>query len=155
MAAYAGEYTPEVTQNYLKSLQQPIQQQGAVDVGQARGEALRRGMAGDPFEALRVGAAQNTMNTNMANTNANLAFNVAGQAQQERVGKENLQSQQTFQDTEQQKQNAFATQQAAVQQQYALQLAKYQQKQQQNQFWPNLISNVVGYGAGAGIKALV
>ena len=145
---YGGEYTPEITQDYLKTLQTPILAQGAQDVGRARGEALRRGMAGDPFEALRVGAAQRTMNTNLSNANANLGFQVAGVAQQERVGVENREDAQTFQSVEREKQNAFSERMAQIQRDWEAQMQRAKERAEKRSFWPNLLSGVVSTGAG-------
>lgn len=145
----AFEYTPEITQDYLKQLQRPIQQQGAVDVGRARGEALRRGMAGDPFEALRVGAAQNTMNTNLANTNANLNFQVAGLQREERMGTENFNRESAFRSAESEKDRAFQQRMIQQQQEYAKQLENARRHAANRAFFPNLVSNIISTGAGA------
>lgn len=142
------EYTPEITDEYLKNLQRPIIQQGAVDIGKARGEALRRGMTGDPFEALRVGAAQNTMNTNLAGTNANLRYNVAGLQREERMGTENFNRQSAFTSAEAEKERAFTARMAAEQRAYQEALERAQERAQRRSFWPNLISNVASTGAG-------
>ena len=152
---YAGEYTPEITQNYLQSIQRPIQQAGAIGVGQARGAALRRGMAGDPFEALSVGAANNTMNTNLADANNNLAFNVAGQAQQERVGKEAQASNQAFTADQASQNRAFQEQMAATQNEYKKAMLRAKQNYQQDQFLPNLVGDVGGYVAGRGLAKVL
>lgn len=154
MANYAGEFTPEITQNYLQNLQRPIQQQGAVDIGKARGEALRRGMAGDPFEALRVGAAQNTMNTNMSNTNANLGFQVAGVAQQERMGNENRASQQAFSAAESEKDRVFQERMAVQQRNYEQAMQRARDRMQRRGFWPNTIGNIASTAAGFGVSKL-
>lgn len=145
---YAGEFTPEITADYLKRLQQPIIEQGAVSVGRARGEALRRGMAGDPFEALRVGAAEAGTQRALADTGANLAFNVAGMQQQERYGKEQLASQQQFSAAEAEKSRQFEAQQAQITRDYQAALQRAQRHAERRAFWPNLIGGMVSTGAG-------
>ena len=70
----AFEYTPEINADYLTQLKQPILDRGTQQVGQARGEALRRGLTGDPFESLRVGAAQNSMNQGLVGAESKLAY---------------------------------------------------------------------------------
>jgi len=142
------EYTPEINADYLKALQRPIIQQGAVNVGKARGEALRRGLEGDPYEALRVGGAVNNTANSLADTNANLAFQTAGVAQQERYGKEQLASQQNFSAAENEKTRAFTERMKIMEQNYQAAMARASERAQRRSFWPNLIGGVAATGAG-------
>ena len=142
------EYTPEINAEYLKALQRPIEQQGAVNVGRARGEALRRGLEGDPFEALRVGGAINNTANSLSDTRANLAFQTAGVAQQERYGKEQLASTQQFNAAEAEKDRAFKERMTIMEQNYRAAMQRAQDRAQRRSFWPNLIGNTVATGVG-------
>ena len=142
------EYTPEINADYLKALQRPIIQQGAVNVGRARGEALRRGLEGDPFESLRVGGAINNTANSLTDTTADLAFKTAGVAQQERYGKEQLASQQAFSSAEAEKSRAFQERMQIMEQNYKAAMQRASERAQRRSFWPNLIGNVVSTGAG-------
>lgn len=150
----AFEYTPEINANYLSILQRPIRQQGQMDVGAARGEALRRGLTGDPFESLRVGAAKNTMNTNLTDTSNNLAYQGAGLQRQERMGVEQFGRESQYQSTEAQKSRDFQQQMAQIQQEYQKQLLKYQQKLSHQDTWSNFGGDLLGFGLGAATGGL-
>lgn len=144
----AFEYTPEITQGYLDELNRPIMQRGAQQVGQARGEALRRGLTGDPFEALKVGEAQNSMNTNLASTNANLRYGIAGLQREERMGTENFNKESTFKSGEAQKDRDSQERMANIQREYQAAFQRAQERSQKRSFWPNLIASTVATGAG-------
>lgn len=146
--AYAGEYTPEITTNYLANLQKPIEERGIQNVGRARGEALRRGLTGDPFESLRVGTAINNTSNELTNANNNLAYNVAGLQREERmIGEKNA-----FESAEAEKQRKFQEQMAVMQNNYANNLLASQRQwaKQDNaaNFWPNLLGNTVSLAGG-------
>ena len=147
----AFEYTPEITADYLTQLKRPIEERGVQQVGQARGEALRRGLTGDPFESLRVGSAQASTNRDLTGTEANLAYNTAGLRREERmVGEKNI-----YESAEAEKQRVFQEKMSATMFNYqnALQASQnlYNKQQNQRSFWPNLLSSAVGYGTGAAV----
>ena len=83
-----GEFTPEINEDFYNRLSRRISERGAQDVGRARGEALSRGLTGDPFEASAVGSARSATSNELADLDANLSYNVAGLQRQERLGKE-------------------------------------------------------------------
>lgn len=143
------EYTPEITQDYVRRLQQPIKQQGAIDIGKARGEALRRGMSGDPFEALRVGAAENTRDTNLANTASDLQFKIAGLQRDERLQNTNWARESAFKTAEAEKERDFQARMQNQQLEYAKALEKARRREAQRSFFPNLIGNMLGFGLGS------
>jgi hypothetical protein len=145
----AFAYTPEINAEYLKSMQRPVVQQGNVDVGRARGEALRRGLEGDPFEALRVSGAVNNTSNRLTDMNANLAYNVAGLQREERMGTENFNRTTSFQAGEAEKDRQFKERMAVQERAYQDAIRRAQQRAQRRSFWPNLISNVAATGAGA------
>lgn len=89
MEGYAGEFTPEVNQAFYDKMANRIKNQGAADVGNARSEALSRGMAGDPFEAQAVGASRAATGNTLADFDATLGYNVAGLQREERMGVQN------------------------------------------------------------------
>lgn len=136
----AFEYTPEINVDYLTQLRQPILDRGTQQVGQARGEALRRGLTGDPFESLRVGAAQNSMNQGLAGAEAGLAYNTAGLRREERlIGEKNV-----YTSAEAEKQRKFQEQMAQTQGNYQWMLAKMQQDSARG------TANASGWGTALG-----
>jgi len=147
----AFEYTPEITQDYLDRLNKPILQRGTQLVGQARGEALRRGLEGDPFEALRVGEAQTQTTNALADTNANLRYGVAGMQREERMGTENFNRETAFKSAESEKDRAFQERMTIMQQNYQAALQRAQERAQRRSFWPNLIGNTVSTVGGIAI----
>lgn len=142
------EYTPEINADYLKSIQRPVIQQGNVAVGQARGEALRRGLEGDPFEALRVGGAVNNTNNRLTDMNADLAYKTAGLQRDERMGLENFNRTTAFQSAEAEKDRQFKERMAVQERAYQDAVRRAQERAQRRSFWPNLISSTVSTGAG-------
>ena len=136
----AFEYTPEINADYLTQLRQPILDRGTQQVGQARGEALRRGLTGDPFESLRVGAAQNSMNQGLAGAEAGLAYNTAGLRREERlIGEKN-----TYESAEAEKQRKFQAQMAETQGNYQWMLQKMQNDASRG------AANAQGWGTAVG-----
>lgn len=79
------EFTPEINQDFYNKLARPIAQQGAERQGQARGEALARGLSGDPFEASAVGAARTGTDNALADLSAGIAYQGAGMQREERL----------------------------------------------------------------------
>lgn len=86
MASAPKEYTPEITEDYYDTLSRKIQQRGDADVGRARGEALARGRAGDPFETSAVGMSRAGTSQELGDLYAGLNWNVAGLQREERLG---------------------------------------------------------------------
>jgi len=85
------EYTPEITEEFRRRLAEPITQRMNVARGRARSEALARGLTGDPFESLAVGAAERGGERAMGDLEANLSYNLAGLQREERLGRESRQ----------------------------------------------------------------
>ena len=83
---YMREFTPELTEEFYKRLAKPIQEQTAQNVGLARSEALSRGLEGDPFEAIGVGAARTGGARSLGELYAGLGMQGAGMAREERLG---------------------------------------------------------------------
>lgn len=79
------EFTPEIDQAFRNRLAYGIQQQGAADQGQARSDALARGLTGDPFEASAVGAARNNTSNQLNSLDSGLAYENAGLQRDERL----------------------------------------------------------------------
>ena len=118
----AKEFTPEVTQDFYNRLAAGIQKQGGYDVGQARSEALARGLTGDPFEASLTGMARSSTANRLADLDANLAYNVAGLNREERLIGEGRQygtserlGSQEFQNEQNQAQMSFQDRMARLQ----------------------------------------
>lgn len=90
------EYTPELTQDFFNSLARPIEEQTRSNVGKARGEALRRGLEGDPFESLGVAKARTEGSNQLADLWSGISMQGAGMAREERVGRENREDTQAY-----------------------------------------------------------
>lgn len=82
------EFSPEITDEFMNKLTRPIQDRTAQRVGQARGEALERGLSGDAWEASAVGLAKGEGDRQETDVRADAAFQLAGLSRQERLGKE-------------------------------------------------------------------
>lgn len=82
------EYTPEINEDFYNRLSRRTSERGAQAVGQARSEALARGLEGDPFEASAVGSARAGTSNELADLDANLNYNVAGLRREERLGQQ-------------------------------------------------------------------
>lgn len=111
---YAGEFTPEVTNDYLSRLEQAYAKTRDVNAGQARGSALARGLEGDPTEAIGVLGAQNQYAQSVGDSYSDLAMKVAGLQRDERLTDEgNLyktgerEATQSWQSAEADKQRSF------------------------------------------------
>lgn len=79
------EFTPEITEDLYNKLSRGIQKRGDLAVGQARGEALARGRAGDAFETSAVGGARAATRQSLADLDAGINFDIAGLSRQERL----------------------------------------------------------------------
>lgn len=147
----AFEYTPEINAEYLATLRRPIEERGIQAVGRARGEALRRGLTGDPFEALRVGSAEAGTQRALADTEAGLAYNTAGLRREERLTGE----QRAYESAEAEKARQFQEKMAATMFNYqnALEASKrlYEKQQNERSFWPNLLSSTASMAGGMAI----
>ena len=97
MPAYPKEYTPEMTEDFYKSLARPIEEGTARNVGAARSEALSRGMEGDPFESLGVASARSRGTEALGDLWSDISMRGAGMAREERMGTESREDMQAFQ----------------------------------------------------------
>lgn len=82
------EFTPEITENFYNRLAKRISDRGSQRQGLARGQALERGLTGDPWEASAVGVAGNQTSQELADLDAKLSYDVAGLGREERLGQE-------------------------------------------------------------------
>lgn len=99
----ASEFSPELSQAYLASLLNPIEERERAEVGAARNEGAAAGLVGQASTGTRIGAAAH--NASVAEDNAISGFNlnVAGKQYDERMTDENR----AFQDTQRQKSEDF------------------------------------------------
>ena len=111
------EFTPEMNQDFYDSLSRPIQERTDANVGKVRGEALARGLEGDPFESTGVSAVRNSGSNALADLWSNINMQGADKARQERMVGEGQdwqagQSQlgRDFQSAESEKQRSFQAQ---------------------------------------------
>lgn len=80
------EFTPEINEDLYNSLSAKIKSRGVTRAGQARSEALSRGLGGDPYEASAVGLANQGTDSELNSLDSNLAYKVAGLNREERLG---------------------------------------------------------------------
>lgn len=109
------EFTPEVNQDFYNTLSRRISERGAVQSGQARSEALSRGLGGDPYEAAAVGSARQGTANELNSLDSSLAYNVAGLNRDERITNFNREDTQAFQAGESEKDRAFRERMATLQ----------------------------------------
>lgn len=83
------EFTPELNEDFVNRLAGRAEARGAVRQGQARSEALSRGLEGDVFESSAVGGARAETDQEIKDIEGDFAYNVAGLAREERLGKQN------------------------------------------------------------------
>lgn len=128
---YPQEFGPELTEAFYKKMARPIEERGKQRVGEVRGEALRRGMVGDPFEALGVSGARGQTSQELSNLYAGLGMEGAGRAREERLIGEGYEFQtgervgtQEFESEEAQKQRAFQENMARIYNQFRQDEAK-------------------------------
>lgn len=112
--AYGQEYTPELSQEYLASILNPIEASGAADEARARSEGQAAGLVGQAAMGSKVGMAREA--TARAKSQAIAGFNmdVAGAKRGERLTAE----QQAYQSTESAKDRAFREHMAQIGYQY-------------------------------------
>ncbi len=102
MPSYPQEYTPEMTEEFYKSLARPIEERTNANVGRVRGEALARGLEGDPWESLGVASTRDRGTNALSDLWSNISMQGAGMARQERLAGEERESSQGFQSKMQQ-----------------------------------------------------
>lgn len=85
MPSMPKEYTPEMNQQFFDTLARPINERTDANVGKARGEALARGLEGDPFEASGVNNARNTGSNQLSDLWSGINMKGADAARQERL----------------------------------------------------------------------
>lgn len=152
------EYTPEITEDYLQSVLRPNKEATDQAVGRARGEALRRGLEGDPYEALRVGAAERTGALGAQDTRANLAFNVAGLRRDERMGEEKFTRESEWTSGESEKGRAFDERMQIMQNQYGREMARLQSdlaRRKDPYSWSKAFTRIGQNAAASGAGALL
>lgn len=106
---YAQEYTPELDEQFLNRLLGKATAGGRARVGEARANALERGLSGDPYEASAVGRANASTDSILADLMSNFAFQKAGLQREERMigeGREYGTSEREASQTWQSKENA-------------------------------------------------
>lgn len=154
--AYAGEYTNEITQDYINSLSRNIKNKGRSSEASARTEALNRGLEGDPYESLSVSSARNNTANELSDLESNTAWNVAGLQRQERLTEEDRTAMQEYNDKVRSEQYAQDKEMLRLQNQYQKELLKYQKKLNKKSFGSylgdfasNLGSTAAGYAIGS------
>lgn len=80
-----NEFSPEINEDFYNRLASRIKERGAATAGQARSEAMSRGLTGDPYEASAVGAANAATSGELSDLDAKLAYEQAGFNRQERL----------------------------------------------------------------------
>lgn len=96
MPAYPKEYTPEMTEDFYKSLARPIEEGTARNVGRARSEALSRGLEGDPFESLGVASARSRGTEALGDLWSGISMQGADRAREERMTNLNREDTQAY-----------------------------------------------------------
>lgn len=152
---FPQEYTPELTEEFYKRLARPIREETRTGVGQARSEALARGMEGDPFEAIGMGAARTGGATQLADLYAGLGMRGAGMQREERLTGEEREYRTGEREAGQEFQSAEAEKLRAFQERMAqLGYAQWREKEalgtrREYQALPwRTLSSAAGYGAG-------
>jgi hypothetical protein len=84
-APYGQEFTPELEEGFLRRLTGGIQKRGDMARGNARREALDRGLEGDVWESSKVGLEEMDTREQIGNTEADFAYNLAGLRRDERL----------------------------------------------------------------------
>lgn len=138
------EYTPEITAQFRESLRRPEMEREAQNIGKVRGEALRRGMEGDPFESLGVAAERKATGERLSDIDANMAYNVAGMQREERMGAEQFGRQKELT----QMQNAQREREMSLQNNYNKEMMKFQNRLQRKSMWEQLPGQILGTGLG-------
>ena len=146
---YGGEFTPEITGEFLKRLQSQYRQNADIGIGKARSSALSRGLSGDPYEALATGAVEGESQRGLSDQYANLAMKVAGMNQGERMTKQG----QRYNTSERIGSQDYASKEAELSRQNQLKLAKMQYDFQQGMYEDMQPSWLESLGS-AGLNAL-
>lgn len=79
------EYTPEITEDFIRRQSRGIQRDTAADVGTARREAIAGGYAADPAGTSAVGLARARGREREANFRSDVGFQVAGLQRADRL----------------------------------------------------------------------
>lgn len=79
------EFTPEINQDFYDRMASRISKRGETQAGQARSEALSRGLGGDPYEASAVGLARQGTQQELGDFDADLGYRMAGLQREERL----------------------------------------------------------------------
>jgi hypothetical protein len=102
----AQEFTPELSQKYLASLLNPIDESESSAVGKARAAGAAGGLGAQASTGAEIGAIEAGAERSKADTISRFNMDVAGKRRDERLTDESR----TFQDIERQKQNDFEKQ---------------------------------------------
>ena len=131
------EFSPEISEDYYNRLAGRIQKRGEQSVGLARGEALAAGREGDPYEGVLTGAARSSTSRELADLDANLAYQMAGLGREERLtgegrvwqagqSKEEFERQSAFQERMARQRNAWEGEAASTASRRQMQQALWQ-----------------------------
>lgn len=152
---YPREYTPELQQQFYESMARPIEQRTAAGVGRKRGEALSRGLEGDPWETSAVGGVETAGTSALADLWSNISMQGAGMAREERMTGEGRQWQagqaqigREWQSAEDVKRQAFAERMAELDR-----ANQRRMKRDEGGGWGDIAGMAAGYftgGLGAG-----
>lgn len=146
---YGGEFTPEITGEFMKRLQDQYRQSADIGIGKARSSALSRGLSGDPYEALATGAVEGESQRGLSDQYANIAMKVAGMNQGERMTKQG----QRYSTAERVAGQDYASKEAVLNRQAQEKLAKMQYDFQQGMYESAQPSWLESLGS-AGLNAL-
>lgn len=122
MATLAPEFTPELTESFLKGRLDDIGKQESIQEGQATSEAASRGLAGQAYEASLVGSARAGAASERDRAIGAFNYDVANLNRQERLTKE----ERDYSTTESQKERDF--QSSMAEKGYAAQRAAARQE---------------------------
>lgn len=141
---FAREFTPELSQDYLASLLNNVDQEEQTSIGKARQEGASAGLIGQAATGSRIGAAEQNANLNRNATISKFNLDVADKQYGERMTDE----QRTFQDVERQKQDDFQKSLAEMGYQFSDSQRAIEEHDK------NLItgSSLLGLAAGAGAQ---
>lgn len=153
MAISPQEFNPEFTDELLKRLMGGIGEREGMRVGQARSEALSRGLEGDIHETGAVAGVRAGADLERGNTEADLRYRLAGMGREERLGRE-----QRGYEVEDRNFGA-AEAQKNRDNQYRMALLGYDQERdmegvRNRRGYQSQLYNLGGYGAGLALKSL-
>jgi len=142
------EFTPEISEDYYNRLAGRIQKRGEQSVGLARGEALAAGREGDPYEGVLTGAARSSTSRELADLDANLAYQLAGLGREERLigegrGWQSAESQKEFE-----RDTAFRERMARLNETWQDEAESTANRRQMQQALWSLPATLIGAGAG-------